>query len=72
MIILNQNQIERLYNIFDFEDYETIETATIESDRGGVMEICYRNDLEGYVGCYKPYFAKHSQEDSDKLKFILG
>lgn len=72
MIILNNEQLKRLYDIFDFEDYETIESATIESDRGGFMEINYYDSKEGYSGCYKPYFAKHSQEDKDKLKFILG
>ena len=72
MIILNHEQLERLYDVFDFEDYETIENATIESDRGGFMEINYYDSKNYCSGCYKPYFAKHSQEDEDKLKFILG
>ena len=72
MIKLNNEQLQRLYDIFEFEDYETIESATIESERGGFMEIIYFDSKDNLHGCYKPYFAKHDQEDKDKLKYILG
>ncbi len=72
MIILNDTQLKRLYSVFDFEDYETIENATIESDRGGFMEINYYDSKDGIYGCYKPYFEKHSAEDKSKLRFILN
>ena len=72
MIQLNGEQIQRLYNVFDFEDYEEIISATIESDRGGWWEINYVDNRDGVVGCYKPYFGKHSKEDSEKLNIILN
>ena len=72
MIQLNEQQIQRLYMAFDFEEYEEIVTANVESERGGYMEIHYIDNKDNSNGCYKPYFAKHSQEDKDKLDFILN
>ena len=72
MIELNEQQIQRLYMAFDFEEHEEIVNATIECERGGCMEINYINHKDNSNGCYKPYFAKHSQEDKDKLDFILN
>lgn len=72
MIKLNGEQIERLYNVFDFEECEEIVSATIESERGGYMEINYVDNRDGVVGCYKPYFGKFSKEDSVKLDIILN
>lgn len=72
MIELNENQIQRLYMVFDFEDKEEIVNATIEGEDGGWMEINYINNEDNSNGCYKPYLAKHSQEDLDKVRFILN
>lgn len=72
MIELNENQIQRLYMVFDFEDEEEIVNATMDCDRGGWMEINYINHKDNSIGCYKPYLAKHLQEDLDKVNFILN
>ncbi len=72
MIELNKNQIQRLYMVFDFEEHEEIVNATIDCERGGWMEINYINHKDNSTGCYKPYLAKHSQEDLDKVDFILN
>lgn len=70
MIKLNKNQIQRLYMAFDFE--EEIVNATIDCERGGWLEINYINHKDNSNGCYKQYLAKHSQEDLDKVDFILN
>ena len=72
MIQLNENQIQRLYMVFDFEDEEEIVNATMDCDRGGWLEINYINHKDNAIGCYKPYLAKHLQEDLDKVDFILN
>ena len=72
MIELNKNQIQRLYMVFDFEEHEEIVTANVESEKGGWLEINYINHKDNSNGCYKPYLAKHSQEDLDKIDFILN
>ena len=72
MVKLNEEQIKRLYNVFDFEENEEIVSATIESEKGGVMEINYIDNSNGVVGCYKPYFQKHGKEDLEKLNIILN
>ena len=72
MIVLNKNQLERLYMVFDFEDHEEIVSATMDCDRGGWMEINYIDHKDNTNGCYKPYLAKHSTEDLEKVSFILN
>ena len=72
MVNLNKEQLNRLYNVFDFKENEEIVSATIESERGGYMEINYIDNSNGVVGCYKPYFGKYSKEDSAKLDIILN
>ena len=72
MIKLNKSQIQRLYMVFDFGEHEEIVSATIDCKRGGYMEIHYIDNKDNSNGCYKPYLAKHSQEDLDKVKFILN
>lgn len=69
---LTQRQLQRLYMVFDFEDYEEIVSATIESEVGGWMKITYIDHKVGMVGEYQPYIAKHSDEDLWKLAFILN
>ena len=72
MIKLNEQQLQRLYMVFDFEEHEEIVSATMDCERGGWMEINYINHKDNTNGCYKPYLAKHSQEDLDKVNFILN
>ena len=72
MVNLNKEQLNRLYNVFDFKENKEIISATIESERGGYMEINYVDNRDGVVGCYKPYFGKYSKEDSVKLDIILN
>lgn len=71
-ITLNETQKSRLYMVFDFEEHEEIVNATIESESGGWMEIEYIDKINNAIGCYKPYLAKHLQEDLDKVNFILN
>ena len=59
MIELNKEQIKRLYDVFDFEEHEEIVSATIESERGGWMDINYIDHKDCAIGCYKPYLDKH-------------
>lgn len=72
MIQLNEQQLQRLYMVFDFEEHEEIVNATMDCERGGWMEINYINHKDNAIGCYKPYLAKHLQEDLDKVDFILN
>ena len=72
MIELNKEQIKRLYDVFDFEEHEEIVSATIESERGGWMDINYIDHKDCAIGCYKPYLAKHLQEDFDKVNFTIN
>lgn len=72
MIELNEQQLQRLYMVFDFEEHEEIVSATMDCERGGWLEINYINHKDNTNGCYKPYLAKHSQEDLDKVNFILN
>lgn len=72
MIELNENQIQRLYMVFDFEEHEEIVNATIDCERGGWLEINCINRKDNSTGCYKTYLAKHLREDLDKADFILN
>lgn len=72
MIELNENQIQRLFMLFEFNENEGITKATIESERGGWLEIHYKGINDKSKGCHRIYLAKHSQEDLDKVDFILN
>lgn len=65
-MVLNKEQILRLYNMFDFEDDEEIVCADLYDD--GQMVIQYI-DSNGVVGKYLPYFI--DEEAKEKLNFIL-
>ena len=69
---LSQEQVQRLYMVFDFDENEEIVNAYLESENGGYMEIYYIDNQDGSNGCYKPYLSKHSQEDMEKLDLILN
>lgn len=65
---LTKKQIKRLYDIYDFEEKETIINAYICYDD---LYIEY-SDKKGYVTTYKPNFNIFTnKEDFDKLKYIL-
>lgn len=66
---LTEEQIERLYLVFDFEDYEEIICADYDN---GEMDIAYIDNRNGAYGHYQPYFKKHSKEDKEKLNLILN
>ena len=51
MMVLNETQIQRLYNLFDFEDYEEIVSATMV---GKKLKVHYVDNIDGIVGCYEP------------------
>ena len=72
MIYLNEGQKQRLYDVFDFAETETIVSASLESANGGWLEINYVDETTHAIGCYKPYLAKHSQEDAVKVDYILN
>lgn len=72
MIELNENQIQRLFMLFEFSEDEGITKATIESERGGWLEIHYEGINDKSEGCHRIYLAKHSREDLDKVGFILN
>ena len=67
-MVLNKEQIERLYMVFDFSNDEEIVCAELEDHQ---LKIHYVDNSNGVNGTYEPYFAKHSEEDINKLKFIL-
>lgn len=65
---LTTEQLKRLYDIYDFEEKETIINAYICYDD---LYIEY-SDKKGYVTTYKPNFNIFTdKEDFDKLKYIL-
>lgn len=65
---LTTEQLKRLYDIYDFEEKETIINAYICYDD---LYIEY-SDKRGYVTTYKPNFNIFTdKEDFDKLKYIL-
>lgn len=65
---LTTEQLKRLYDVYDFEEKETIINAYICYDD---LYIEY-SDKKGYVTTYKPNFNIFTnKEDFDKLKYIL-
>lgn len=68
-MVLNEEQIERLYMVFDFEDYEEIISAEIDNNE---LTIDYVDNRDGVIGHYQPYLMKHSKEDREKLNLILN
>lgn len=65
---LTTEQLKRLYDVYDFEEKETIINAYICYDD---LYIEY-SDKRGYVTTYKPNFNIFTdKEDFDKLKYIL-
>lgn len=65
---LTEEQLKRLYDVYDFEEKETIINAYICYDE---LYIEY-SDKKGYVTTYKPNFNIFTnKEDFDKLKYIL-
>ena len=72
MIELNENQIQRLCMVIDFEEGEEIANATIDCERGGWLEINCVNRKYNCNRLHKHYLAKHLQEDLDKVGSILN
>lgn len=68
---LTQEQVQRLYLVFDFEESEEIIGATMEDEKGGWLAINYIDHKDETVACYRPYLARHSEEDQKKVKLIL-
>lgn len=65
---LTTEQLKRLYDVYDFEEKETIINAYICYDE---LYIEY-SDKKGYITTYKPNFIIFTdKEDFDKLKYIL-
>ena len=65
---LTTEQLKRLYDVYDFEEKETIINAYICYDE---LYIEY-SDKKGYDTTYKPNFNIFTdKEDFDKLKYIL-
>lgn len=65
---LTEEQLKRLYNVYDFDKKEEIIDAYIDDNE---LYIEY-SDKKGYVTTYKPNFNIFTdKEDFDKLKYIL-
>lgn len=64
MVVLDVEQIERLYECFDFEDEEEIVFAYFRDD--GQLCIEY-TDMDGVIGTYEP----NLYDDQEKLDYIL-
>lgn len=63
---LNADQIKRLYDVFDFDENEEIETARLEN---GELFITYR-DADDILGDYEP--SLDGEEGKQKLDYILN
>lgn len=70
MIELNEQQIERLYDIYDFETYEHITKAVLTETE---LRIYYITDVDDeYMETrYIPELIWSNKEDIDKLRYIL-
>ena len=64
MIRLNQNQINRCYACFDFEDYEEI-VGAYKSGKHALI-IHYYDEKEQVEGTYLPFVEK------DQMEFIMN
>lgn len=65
---LTEEQLKRLYDVYDFDKKEEIIDAYIDDNE---LYIEY-SDKKGYVTTYKPNFNIFTdKEDFDKLKYIL-
>jgi hypothetical protein len=63
---LNEEQRERLYDVFDFEDYEKIEDAWIDN---GQLYIYFLNEEDSENYTYEPNLD--GEEGKEKLRHIL-
>lgn len=66
-IYLDKKQLERLYDVFLFEDDEEIETAWFEPS--GQLCVDYDSPSGGAIYIFKP--ERNSEEDKEKLDYIL-
>lgn len=67
-IFLTDEQQNRLYNVFDFEEYETILRAWFEDNQ---LVIEYINEKNEWLSLYyEPHF-EDTDEDQEKLNYIL-
>ena len=65
---LTEEQLKRLYDVYDFKEKETTINAYICYDE---LYIEY-SDKKGYVTTYKPNFNIFTDKrDFDKLKYVL-
>lgn len=63
---LNQKQKERLYLIYDFEDYEEIINAWLYGEE---LTIEFLNHKDNTISTYKPNISE--KEDKEKIEFII-
>ena len=61
-MVLSENQLLRLYQVFDFEEHEEIVSSELVK---GQLSINYIDNIDGIIGCYKPHISK------SQLRFIL-
>ena len=62
-MLLNEEQMLRCYQVFDFEDYEEIINGEIN---GEDLVIDYLDNVDNVVGHYKPTLEK------EQLDFIMN
>ena len=69
-IFLTQEQIKRLYDIFDFEEYETVLRAWFDQPSNQLV-IEYINEKNEYLLMYYEPHIEDTDEDQAKLNYIL-
>ena len=67
LVNLNQTQIARIYNVFDFSDDEEIVDAQLVN--GKTLVIHYVDNYNGTNGTYLP--TTEGKEGKDKINFIM-
>ena len=68
IIKLNQKQIERLYEIYIFEDWEEIQQAEFNTETNE-LKITYLDKKDNITAIYEPNTA--DKEDEQKINYIL-
>ena len=68
VIYLTQSQITRLYDVFDFEDSESILRAWFERDSQLIIEFVDENEHD-LIQYYEPDLS--DEEGQEKLNYIL-
>lgn len=65
---LTEEQLKRLYDVFDFKESETIVDAYFEDNQ---LYIEYREEIDRFYNVYEPHLDLNNPQDVDKIIYVL-